>query len=271
MRVHPTEAIRDGRSPRRYGLVLGMAGISVVLAACGDDKEVPMDPVPTASEVRTQFGVTDGSCVRYRVNGGATTALATMSGPESGRIAGRSAYVWRLVDPGSSQPSLEWLYDAQDDGELRLMRAISGPDPRITRTYACEGSDCGNGDDIEPLVASFEYVDDVPALTKDVPLETVTTPDVSGAQAEMESHRVVYQADVAVMAPYATESAMAQQLLYVRTAASGSDTMTFDLLPGYGFVAMQIGTKRYDACDWRICDDAGTCQGANSCSELSCN
>lgn len=289
MRAHPTGSLplsappasspATGRAGRavggwRRGALLGLGSI-LLSAGCGDD-EIPPTPIPDAEETRQYFGLTDGSCIRYRFAQSGATLFATASvlGPDLASVAGREVYRWQFLLPQSTQPVDEWLIEAQDDGELRLLRAIdgSGQSGRVTRTYTCFGDDCPPADETEPQLLGLEYEDDQPALPLGSTFQVTTTPEISTGTSEPEEHTVVVQNEIMVTPPRATEPVLAKEVAYqVRRGTGASRNMVFDLVPGQGFATVQDGPVVYTACDWRVCDLDGNCQGASSCAELSCN
>ncbi len=236
----------------------------VACAACGET-EIPDEPVPTADEARAFFGLTDGSCARYRFSIGGIPSFATVeiTGPNEISIAGRSVYsrVFRFATGGLPT---EWFVEARDGGELRLLRLDDDAGGRRSRRYP---------NDEAPLLLSLEYgADGAPTVAVGARFEVTTTPETTRGDPAPERHRVIVQRSVDLPIP-GGETAAGLELLYEVTVGDESASQTlFGLVPGRGVARIQAPDGRtYQACDWRTCSADGVCEGAASCGELSCN
>ena len=259
-----------GTAPGALALALALAAATL---GCGEAELIEI-PIPDAVETRGYFGLTDGSCVRYRYSEGAATLFATTSitGPDETSVAGRSAYRWRLVRQASTQPEEEWLIEAQDDGELRLLRSIETQEGanRLTRTYTCFGDGCGDPDAEEPLLLGLEFEADALALPVGSTFVTTTTPELSAGEPAPEEHTVTVLDEPTLPGP--AGDVAGKELLYQRAVGvTQPRTIVLGLVPGVGLATLRLGSTRYTACDWRVCDTDGNCEGPPTCAELSCS
>lgn len=266
------------RSSTPLGGALSTALPSLLIAlaapACGEDRQIPVEVLPSADETRTFFGLTNGSCIRYRFN---TTlrATASVTGPNMTSIAGRTAYR-RLFAINGAGPPDEWFIEGQDDGELRLLRLDTFPaDERISTRYACVGTEmCPAPEEQEPTLLRLRFDDAMQVVAEQGDrFEVVTTPvSVTGSMAEPERHTViVQQVGVDVPVPGGTTEPGVEMTYFRQVGNASPTTSTWRLVPGKGIAQIQEAGRTYQACAWRYCDAAGNCQGAPDCASLSCN
>lgn len=249
--------------------------VSLALSACGDERQIPMEVLPSADETRAYFGLTNGSCVRYRFNT-SLRADSVITGPNMSSIAGRTVFE-RSFNVSGQGLADTWFIEAQDDGELRLLRFDTSTmdGQRLSTRYACVGSEmCPETDMQEPLLLQLRFDDAMTAtLEQGQRFEVTTTPpSVSLGMPEAERHTVIVQG-VGVDVPVpggTTESGV--ELTYARRLGNASPvTTTLRIVPGKGIAQIQEGGRTYQACAWRYCDASGNCQGAADCAQLTCN
>lgn len=244
-----------------------------IFVGCGDDVLPPV-VLPSASEAQSFLGLTSGSCTLYRFN---STQRATARIMEDGTsVPGRSTYRWTfsLASGGLAD---QWFFEPQEDGEMRLLRFDTSNEQglRVSTRYACAGAEmCPSPDEQEPLIFRLAFDMDMQAgLTPGERFELVTTPPfVSPGEPSAERHTViVQQTDLDVAVPGGgTEKGV--ELAYSRQVGTNSaQTSTWRIVPGKGIAQILEGGREYQACSWRYCDGAGTCEGAADCNALTCN
>jgi hypothetical protein len=267
-------AARLGRAaPSRAALGLLVAGLGSAgaLSACGDEP-LPTEPVPTADEVRTYFGLTAGSCVAYRFGAGRSPATSQVQGPDTAVVAGRTVFRRTFSLPSGGFAD-EQFFEPREDGELRLLRF----DTSVEQSGSTERQSKRYPDDEAPLFARLGYDDDMqPRLEQGDRFEVTTTPTMQRVgEPRTERHQVVVQrTDVDVsFVPYTDASDTGVDLIYTRQVGTEAEVNTqLTVLPGRGIVQIVEGGRTYVACDLRACDAAGeNCVGADACTQMSCN
>lgn len=279
-------SVPDFAAQRARFSTRALAGLLALGGAlgCGEEQVFEPDPVPTADEVRSFFGLVDDACVEFYDT--ATTVLpATMSvyPPSTALLAGRTTYRIALKRPG--QGYLEFLdVEAQDDGELRLLRmevTAPGGSQRESVRYHCSTIDpdqpCPDRDAAEPVVLKLAY-DEAGALTiAENSFEVVTTPMIQlGTAAEarstvVETVRTTVTTGVSTRAPYTGVTEQGVQIRLTRDVAGVESVIRLKLVPYAGITEILIDGSTYQSCDWRVCDLAGNCVGADSCTTLQCS
>jgi hypothetical protein len=235
-------------------------GVAVALAACGSDPP-PVDPTPTAAQVRDFWGLNPGSCwvYRYRPSGQVTDIFASVSisGPDTVRISGKTVYVL-TYQPAASQAS-EYVLDVDSTpGEIRLARTSEGSGAmRVTTTYLAEP---------RPLWAAFD-LDAASSTLKlnDSRFTTSATPEGGGAAIDHQ-WVVLNEMDTAAVA-----GGMAQTAIKLSYTRSDAATSNWWLVPGYGMARFTDNASLdHQVCASRVCDAANNCTGAPSCTNLVC-
>lgn len=240
------------------GAVFASLASLASVAGCGEDP-APVDPVPTAAEVRSYWGLNPGSCYRYRYTpaGAQIPAHGTMTilGPNTQRIAGKTVYIQSFQLDVGGEPG-EFLLDADTTpGELRLLQFGEGSGPmRVTQTY----------DESPPLWTKLEYAADGSVDFADDVFTTQSTPR-GGSGAVEHKWIVLNKADMAAT-PDGVKPAV--KLSYSR---SGIGTSFYYLVPGFGIANFtDSNNTTYQVCAARVCDASNNCTGAPSCAELMC-
>ena len=261
------ERASNGRSLRAIFAATGMA---VAVSACGDDDAPPPVTAPAPEIVRDAYGLNGGSCYRFRA--GNLFANATIEGPNTSSIVGRTVYRWSFRLQSGGLPD-EWFLETEQDGAVRLLRAVDGrtADERTTREY--------QDTDTPPLFYQLSQDRFGDIFLSDTTFVTEVTPVCNGAgcsdPVSLERHEWVVQDDEAmVVSPDAPGGEPGVRLLYLRTINGSMMPAEYALVPGKGFAQIRAfdGTL-WQACNWRYCDEAGNCAGAASCepADLACN
>lgn len=244
--------------------------LALSLASCGDD-EFPTTERPGPDAVRAYYGLGGGSCLRYRYSSGGNTLFARVDvkGPDEQRVAGETVYVWEFRETEAGGFPDEWLL-IPGEGELRLVRSTFGATQQERVTYRYEDAD-------RPLFAQLE-LDDGEIIFEPGPFETLTTPERCPVQdeacttPEAPFSHVWTVLDDQGMAVTPTGTSTAVELNYEVEREGVAESWRYSLVPNFGFARMiSPDGITYQVCAARICDGAGTCTGAPSCDELTCN
>lgn len=259
----------------RWGPILLAA---VPFLACGEDSP-PETPVPAPEVVREEYGlgvestgdpaVPGVACFRYTA--GNVSATATVEGPNTSSIIGRTVYRWTFRQQNGGLPE-EWFFDTESAGEVRLLRAVQGAtaSERETRNYFATGP--------APLFYKLDLDrNGVPQLAGDARFLTEVTPECIGDgcpdSVGLERYEwTVQTTNASVNTPEGEATAI--QLLYRRTIGATQESAEYTLVPGRGFARIRtFDDTIYQICNWRYCDRDGNCFGAASCEEadLRCN
>jgi hypothetical protein len=243
-----------GASPRR---LVALSLLVHCAAACGEEAPPPR-PQPSSAQVRTAFGLGDGSCWRYRFTsqGASLFATVTVRGPDATVIAGKKVFIRSFSLDSGGRPDIQYL-DAETNGEVLLRRFdTSDANQRVTYRY----------DATAPVFARFDLDASGQVRLRDERLETDTTP-TDGA---LERHVWTSLPDETVMTP--DGPATSKKLEYRLTRGQGAPKVAlYNLVPGQGIARfVDFDGTAYQVCAQRVCDGDGQCTGAPSCAELQC-
>lgn len=226
---------------------------ALLAAACSSDPP-PAKMVPTAEEVRSLYGLGPGSCYRYEQLGQRLFSTFDIAGPNTNSIAGRTAFVRKYSQDSGGRP-VEEYFATDGDGEVRLIRLV-GSDGSVKRYET---------NDVAPLFAKFEY--DKTDVVLQVGDRFEVTAQPKDLPAEMHEWTVLSDSQPAVLP--GGMSATGYNLQY---KINGGSPTTHLVVPGFGVASFTDATgKTHQVCAARVCDAAGNCTGAESCSQLICN
>ncbi|MEM7678647.1 MAG: hypothetical protein AAF449_21915, partial [Myxococcota bacterium] len=199
-----------------------------MLGACGDEAAAPVpDPVVSPAALREAYGLNDGNCYRYR--SAEQNATVTVEGPNTDAVIGRTVYRWNFQRLAGGLPD-QWFFDTESDGEIRLLRAVSGltAADRTTRSYD-DGAPVFYGLQVdrsgEPILSTRSFVTDATSSCAGAPC---------GAPTEAVRHEWIVQ-DAEAMIATVDGPLPGIELIYRRTIGTEQQTALYSLVPGRGF------------------------------------
>jgi hypothetical protein len=239
--------------------ILAALGAALFLIGCGGEDTPPAPEKPSPAAVRATYGLSPGSCWKYRYSQGGVDLFATVDveGPNMNAIAGRTVYIRRLRLESGGLP-VEDYFDTESNAEIVLLRHVEGRDAasRVTKRY--------DEDATPPIFARFRNDAMKNAVMRaGDKFETMSTPKDMPAERHVWS---VLAVDEPAMTPMGEMPSY--KLQYTRGT---SETALYNIVPNFGAASfVDFAGVTHQVCAARVCDAAGACTGADSCSNLTC-